>query len=70
LQTNGSKRVQKLRATLRADRLRPVLIWVPDTRRSGFAEECSRQSLMLHSDSQETEVLNCLEVVSDTEGWK
>jgi hypothetical protein len=24
--------------------LRPVVIWVPDTRRPGFVEECRRQS--------------------------
>lgn len=38
------KRVQKRREALRAAGLRPLQIWVPDTRRSGFAEECRRQS--------------------------
>jgi hypothetical protein len=32
---------------LRAAGLRPVQIWVPDTRRPGFAEECRRQSLLV-----------------------
>ena len=32
---------------LRAAGLRPVQIWVPDTRRSGFAEECRRQSAVV-----------------------
>ena len=27
--------------------LRPVQIWVPDTRRPGFAEECRRQSRLV-----------------------
>lgn len=40
-----SGRVQKYRAGLRAAGLRPVQIWVPDTRRPGFAENCRRQSL-------------------------
>lgn len=40
-----SQRVQKRRDALRAAGLRPVQIWVPDTRRPGFAEECRRQSL-------------------------
>jgi hypothetical protein len=40
-----SQRVQKRRDALRAAGLRPVQIWVPDTRRPGFAEECHRQSL-------------------------
>ncbi|HUO21550.1 MAG TPA: antitoxin MazE family protein [Caulobacteraceae bacterium] len=39
-----SQRVQKRRDALRAAGLRPVQIWVPDTRRPGFAEECRRQS--------------------------
>ncbi|MBP2547418.1 L-alanine-DL-glutamate epimerase-like enolase superfamily enzyme [Neorhizobium galegae] len=38
------QRVQKRRDALRAAGLRPVQIWVPDTRRAGFAEECRRQA--------------------------
>ncbi|QLF69848.1 antitoxin MazE family protein [Peteryoungia desertarenae] len=37
-------RVQKRRESLRAQGLRPVQIWLPDTRRPGFAEECARQA--------------------------
>jgi len=37
-------RVRKRREVLRSAGLRPVQIWVPDTRRPGFAEECRRQS--------------------------
>lgn len=39
-----NERVQKRRAAMRAAGLRPVQIWVPDTRRHGFVEECRRQS--------------------------
>ena len=39
-----SERVQRRRDALRAAGLRPVQIWVPDTRRAGFAEECRRQA--------------------------
>ena len=39
-----SERVQKRRIALRAAGLRPVQIWVPDTRRPGFADECRRQA--------------------------
>ena len=38
-----SERVQKHRDALRAQGLRPVQIWVPDTGAEGFAEECARQ---------------------------
>ena len=37
------ERVKKHRDALRAQGLRPVQIWVPDTRAEGFAEECARQ---------------------------
>ena len=40
----STERVRKTRASLRAAGLRPVQLWVPDTRRPGFAEECQRQA--------------------------
>ncbi|MDP1766809.1 MAG: antitoxin MazE family protein [Methylotenera sp.] len=70
MQVNVALRVQKHRASLRAAGLRPVQIWVPDTRRTGFADECRRQSLVLRGDQQEADVLDWLEVAADTEGWK
>ncbi len=42
--TPVSRRVQKRRDVLRAAGLRPVQIWVPDTRAPGFAAECRRQA--------------------------
>ncbi len=65
-----SKRVQKHRERLRAAGLRPVQIWVPDTRKEGFAEECCRQSLLVADDPQEIEILEWIEKVSDQRGWK
>jgi hypothetical protein len=41
--TSGAQRVQRRRDKLRAAGLRPIQIWVPDTRAPGFAEECERQ---------------------------
>lgn len=38
------QRVRRRRDALRAAGMRPVQIWVPDTRRAGFADECRRQS--------------------------
>lgn len=63
-------RVQKHRAGLRAAGMRPVQIWVPDTRRKDFADECRRQSLALRNDPQEAETLAWLEAAADTEGWE
>ena len=45
--TPVTQRVQKRRDALRAAGLRPVQIWVPDTRRPGFADECRRQAQMV-----------------------
>lgn len=46
-------RVQKHREALRAAGLRPVQIWVPDTRAPGFAEEASRQSARIAAADRE-----------------
>ncbi len=43
----GAQRVRRRRDKLRAAGLRPVQIWVPDTRAPGFAEECRRQCLLV-----------------------
>ncbi len=45
--TPVSQRVRKRRDALRTAGLRPVQIWVPDTRQPGFADECRRQSLVV-----------------------
>ncbi len=41
-----NKRVAKHRNRLREQGLRPIQIWVPDTRAPGFAEEAHRQSAL------------------------
>jgi len=65
-----SQRVQKHRDGLRAAGMRPVQIWVPDTRREGFALECRRQSHLLLDDPLEVDTQNWLQAVADSEGWK
>ena len=64
------ERVHKHRAKLRAEGMRPIQIWVPDTRLSGFTEECRRQSLVVKHDPQEKELLDFLEDAADREGWE
>jgi Protein of unknown function (DUF3018) len=63
-------RVQKHRAALRAAGLRPVQIWVPDSRKAGFAAECRRQCLLLGKSRAEAGTLKWLRDIADTEGWK
>jgi hypothetical protein len=64
-----AERVQKHRKNLRKAGLRPLQIWVPDTRHHGFAAECKRQSALLRNDRQEKEILRFLERAADSEGW-
>ena len=70
MSTSTSARVQKHRAALRESGLRPVQIWVPDTRRPGFAEECRRQSQLVQGDAHEHETSDWLDVAADREGWQ
>ena len=57
-----NSRVQKHRDALRMAGLRPVQIWVPDTRRPDFAEECRRQCLLVaQSDSAEMGLRQCID---------
>ncbi len=64
-------RVQKHRDALRMAGLRPVQIWVPDTRRPGFAEECRRQCLLVaQADSMDTAMQQFMdEALQDVDGW-
>ena len=70
MSANTSARVQKHRNTLRDAGLRPVQIWVPDTRRAGFAEECRRQSRALSHDVNESDALAWLEKIADRSDWR
>ena len=69
--TSTAERVKKHRDALRAAGLRPLQIWVPDTRSPAFATECRRQSLLVaEATAHESETLLWLEKVADTEGWR
>jgi hypothetical protein len=70
--TPVSERVQKRRDTLRAAGLRPVQIWVPDTRRPGFTEECRRQSAVVaKADQLDTELSGFMDAaLADLDEWK
>ena len=66
----GAQRVQRRRDKLRAAGLRPVQIWVPDTRAAGFAEECARQARLIRTaeapDAAESEAWFA---TADLAGW-
>lgn len=67
--TLSKTRVQRHRAQFKAQGMRPVQLWVPDTRSAEFAAECRRQSALLTTDPQEGEILNRIEQAADTDGW-
>lgn len=67
---NVAERVNRHRRKLREAGLRPIQIWVPDTRKPEFQEECRRQSRMLKKDAREQEVLDWLEEAADRTDWE
>jgi len=64
-------RVQKHRDALRRAGLRPVQLWVPDTRQADFAEQCRRQSeLVAQADRVDTDLQQMMEAaLADMDGW-
>lgn len=67
----GAERVRRRRNKLRAAGLRPLQIWVPDTRALGFAEECARQARVIRdAETPESQAEDeAWFEVSDTAGW-
>ena len=66
-----NERVRKHRDSLRMAGLRPVQIWVPDTRRPGFAAECRRQSqIASQADMADTDMQDFMDAaLADIDGW-
>ena len=66
-----NERVQKHRDALRAAGLRPVQLWVPDTRRPGFAAECRRQSrLIAKADRTDAQLQRLMDAaLVELDGW-
>lgn len=69
--THVNARVQKHRNALRRSGLRPVQIWVPDTRRPDFAETCRRQSrLVAQADLADRDMQTFMDdALADLDGW-
>jgi hypothetical protein len=69
--TQVNARVQKHRDALRMAGLRPVQIWVPDTRRPDFEHECQRQCrLVAQADMADTDMQHFMdEALANVDGW-
>lgn len=69
---HANSRVRKQRDALLKAGLRSIEIWVPDTRRPDFADECRRQCFLAaqadRADSDLQQFMN--EAVADVCGWK
>ena len=64
-----TERVRKHREQLRAEGLKPIQIWIPDTRSDSFRRKCERESLSLAADPLEADTLAWIAEVADTDGW-
>ena len=63
-QRPSREKVKAYRARLRAQGLRPLQIWVPDTRSPAFAEEARRQSLLVALSPHEAEDQAFIDAIS------
>ena len=59
------QKVQAHRQRLRAQGLRPIQIWVPDTRSPAFAKEARRQSRLVASSPGEAEDQAFIDSISE-----
>lgn len=65
-----SEKTAKYRERLRAQGLRPIQIWVPDTRSKSLAEEVRRQSLRV-SKKDDSDGMDELDLAAaQTEDWE
>ena len=62
--TPSRTKVAAHRARLRAQGLRPIRIWVPDTRSAGFAAEAHRQSRLIAESPEEAEDQGFIDSIS------
>ncbi|MGH6942705.1 MAG: antitoxin MazE family protein [Geminicoccaceae bacterium] len=70
IRSSTQDRVRSYRERMRAKGFRQIQLWVPDTRSPDFAAECRRQSLLVTAEPAEREVMDELEALQDTEGWR
>lgn len=69
--THVNSRVQKHRDGLRRAGLRPVQLWVPDTRRPHFAETCREQAHRANQSDQVDTAMHAImdNALTDLDGW-
>jgi hypothetical protein len=69
----AAKNMERYRERLRAQGLRPVQLWVPDTRSPRFVKELRRQALLVARNerkrSSERDAMDALLESQDDTGW-
>lgn len=63
---SSSQKMKDYRDKLRAQGLRPIQIWVPDTHVPGFQKEFNRQVARLNQQGED-EIMDFIEQVAETE---
>jgi hypothetical protein len=63
-----SDKMQTYRERLRKQGLRPVQLWVPDTRSAAFVAEARRQWRLVRGTHSESEALDFIEAAADLDG--
>jgi hypothetical protein len=67
--SNPHPRATRYRSKLREAGMRPLQIWVPDTRSPTFAEECRRQSLLAaDADRADSELMEFMDAALEDMG--
>ena len=66
---NGLDKFKRYRISKRAKGMKLLRLWVPDPTAPGFAEEARRQAALLRGVPEETETLDFIQAIADTEGW-
>lgn len=62
---NYPERHRAYRDRLKARGMRQIVLWVPDTRRPGFADEIRRQLALVEESPEDRETLSFIEAAGD-----
>jgi len=63
---DGLDKFQRYRAIRKANGMKLLRLWVPDTHAPGFREEAQRQARLLHNAPEEHEAIDFIEAAADT----
>lgn len=65
-----NEKVARYRSRMKDAGMRPIQIWVPDTRQPKFSQELSRQIKVLQNQPEENAALDFIETEGLAEVWE